>query len=194
MRLRLSDAVTSAVLAEHYRTQSEMCHQMARMTVSPFKEGWLEFAEEWTKLAREQEERAKPADSEMAAGESFSERKVGSAQPCKRTGGFGKPSKRHSGTQMNWPRGLFRVWVVASVLWAIGYAGYFWHSCSLQSDGDHWCLTGELNDRIEPLRYFGWRQYLYHLGWAFGVPLLVLLIGSATYAALQWIVIGFRSK
>jgi len=39
MRLRLSDATTSAVLAAHYREQAEMCHQMARMTVSPFKEG-----------------------------------------------------------------------------------------------------------------------------------------------------------
>jgi hypothetical protein len=58
MRLRLSDAVTSAALAEHYRTQAEMCHQMARMTVSPFKEGWLEFADEWTKLARETEAKA----------------------------------------------------------------------------------------------------------------------------------------
>jgi hypothetical protein len=71
MRLRLSDAVTSAALAEHYRTQAEMCHQMARMTVSPFKDGWLEFADEWTKLAREQEENAKPAESEMPDGESF---------------------------------------------------------------------------------------------------------------------------
>jgi hypothetical protein len=58
MRLRLSDAATSAVLPEHYRTQAEMCHQMARMTVSPFKEGWLEFADEWTKLARETEAKA----------------------------------------------------------------------------------------------------------------------------------------
>jgi hypothetical protein len=53
MRLRLSDAATAAVLAEHYRTQAEMCHQMARMTVSPFKEGWLELAAEWTKLERQ---------------------------------------------------------------------------------------------------------------------------------------------
>jgi hypothetical protein len=73
MRLRLSDATTSAVLGEHYRVQAEMCHQMARMTGSPFKEGWLEFAAEWTKLAREQEEKAKPAESEMSAGVSFSE-------------------------------------------------------------------------------------------------------------------------
>ena len=55
MRLRLSDAATSAVLAEHYCAQAEMCHQMARMTLSPFKEGWLELAAEWTKLAREAE-------------------------------------------------------------------------------------------------------------------------------------------
>jgi hypothetical protein len=53
MRLRLSDAATPSVLAEHYRAQAEMCHQMARMSVSPFKEGWLELAAEWTKLAQE---------------------------------------------------------------------------------------------------------------------------------------------
>ena len=70
--MRLSDATTSAVLAEHYRAQAEMCHQMARMTVSPFKEGWLEFAAEWMKLAREQEAKAKPTGSELPAGESIS--------------------------------------------------------------------------------------------------------------------------
>ena len=37
------------------------------------KEGWLEFAAEWTKLAREKEAKAKPVESEMPAGESFSE-------------------------------------------------------------------------------------------------------------------------
>jgi hypothetical protein len=69
----LSDATTTAVLTEHYRAQAEICHQMSRMTVSPFKEGWLAFAAEWTKLTREQEEKAKPAESEMPAGESFSD-------------------------------------------------------------------------------------------------------------------------
>jgi hypothetical protein len=56
MRVRLSDAATSAVLAEHYRMQAEVCHQMARITVSPVNEVWLELAAEWTKLAREREE------------------------------------------------------------------------------------------------------------------------------------------
>ena len=109
------------------------------------------------------------------------------AQRRKRTSESANASKRHSGSQMNWPRGLFRVWVVESVLWAIGYGWYFWHSCWLQSDtGDYWCFTGE-SDWMEPLRHFGWREYLYNLGWVFGVPLLVLLISSATYAVLKWI-------
>jgi len=58
MRLRLSDAASFAVLAEHYSSQAQLCHQMARVTVSPFKEGWLELAAEWTKLKREIEAKA----------------------------------------------------------------------------------------------------------------------------------------
>jgi len=58
MKLRLSDVTAFAVLAEHYRTQAETCRQMAQMTVSPYKEGWLEFAAEWTKLAQETEAKA----------------------------------------------------------------------------------------------------------------------------------------
>jgi hypothetical protein len=59
LRVRLSDVATSAVLAEHYRMQAEVCHQMARVTVSPVKEVWLELAAEWTKLAREREDDVK---------------------------------------------------------------------------------------------------------------------------------------
>jgi hypothetical protein len=55
MRLRLSDASSFAWLAEHYRYQAVMCRQMALMTAGPLQEGWLEFAEHWTKLARETE-------------------------------------------------------------------------------------------------------------------------------------------
>ena len=56
--LRLSDAATSAVLAEHYRAQAEVCRQMAGMTVNPIKQGWLDLAAEWAKLAREAEAEA----------------------------------------------------------------------------------------------------------------------------------------
>jgi hypothetical protein len=49
----LSDAA-SAFLAEHYRTHAEVCRQMALATVD-LKEGWLQFAQEWTKLAQETE-------------------------------------------------------------------------------------------------------------------------------------------
>ena len=58
MRLRLSDAATFAFLAEQYRTHAVMCRQMALMTAGPIKMGWLEFAEAWTKLARETEVKA----------------------------------------------------------------------------------------------------------------------------------------
>jgi hypothetical protein len=58
MRLRFSDAASFAWLAEHYRYQAVMCRQMASTTAGPVKEGWLEFAEEWTKLARETEAKA----------------------------------------------------------------------------------------------------------------------------------------
>jgi len=35
-----------------------MCRQMASVTVNPYKEGWLEYAEEWRKLAEETEAKA----------------------------------------------------------------------------------------------------------------------------------------
>jgi hypothetical protein len=56
----LNDAATSAVLAEHFRTQAAACQQVALMTVNPFREVWLELAAEWAKLAQEQEAEAKP--------------------------------------------------------------------------------------------------------------------------------------
>jgi len=59
VRLSLSDAASFAVLTEHFRSQAETCHQMAQITMSPFKQGWLEFAAEWTKLAREAEAKAR---------------------------------------------------------------------------------------------------------------------------------------
>jgi hypothetical protein len=55
MKFRLSDVTSFEFLAEHYRTQAETCRQMAGMTLSPYKEVWLELAEEWTKLVRETE-------------------------------------------------------------------------------------------------------------------------------------------
>ena len=52
----LSDAA-SAFLAEHYRTHAEVCRQMA-LAAADLKEGWLQFAREWTKLAQETEANA----------------------------------------------------------------------------------------------------------------------------------------
>jgi hypothetical protein len=84
MRIRLSDAATSAVLAEHFRTQAAACHQMALMSVSPFKEVWLELAAEWAKLAEEQEGTGKAA---LIAACGRARKATGSNAPVeKRTG------------------------------------------------------------------------------------------------------------
>jgi hypothetical protein len=58
MRLRLSDAASFSLLAEHHRTQAEICRQMASITTGLLRESWLEFAEEWTKLANETDTKA----------------------------------------------------------------------------------------------------------------------------------------
>jgi hypothetical protein len=58
MRLRLSDAASFSFLSEHHRAQAEICRQMALVTTGPLKESWLDFAEEWTKLAKERETKA----------------------------------------------------------------------------------------------------------------------------------------
>jgi hypothetical protein len=95
---------------------------------------------------------------------------------------------------MNWPRGLFRVWTIASVLWVVGYAMYFWHSCSFNDQmGEYWCWTGE-SDWIGSLRYFGWKEYLYNAAWIVGVPIMTLFLGWVAYASVNWIVLGFRGK
>jgi hypothetical protein len=58
LKLGLTDAASSTVLTEHFRSQAETCHQMAEITVNPFKQGWLELAAEWTNLAHEAEAKA----------------------------------------------------------------------------------------------------------------------------------------
>ena len=47
----------SAFLAERYRRHAEVCRQIALATVE-LKDGWLQFAEEWRKLAQETEANA----------------------------------------------------------------------------------------------------------------------------------------
>ena len=44
--------------AERFRSEAEKCHHMATKAISePDKEGWLELAAEWIKLAQDAERR-----------------------------------------------------------------------------------------------------------------------------------------
>ena len=62
MQVRLSDAATAAILAEHYRTQALTCSQMALVTMTPYKEVWVQLAAEWTKLALSKKKRLRSAN------------------------------------------------------------------------------------------------------------------------------------
>ena len=90
---------------------------------------------------------------------------------------------------MNWLRGLFRAWVIASFIWMGGYVVYVWHTCAGSLNKELWCLFGD-NDWTERLSDFGLREYSYHATWLIGPPILVLIGGIA----VRWIVLGFRRK
>jgi hypothetical protein len=90
---------------------------------------------------------------------------------------------------MNWRRGLFRLWIIGSVLWATGYVVYFWRSCGYNQIGELWCPTG-YEDWIGHLSYFGLLDYGRHAAWAVGFPIIVLVIA----AAFLWVFKGFGPK
>ncbi len=88
---------------------------------------------------------------------------------------------------MSWARGLFRLWVVATVLWIAGAVALNWTeiSCKLGSSADAkpWerYRCGPFDDLIP----FNWQNSALVLG---GPPLLLLLLGSLFY----WAIRGFR--
>jgi hypothetical protein len=84
---------------------------------------------------------------------------------------------------MNLRRGLLRLWVVCSIVW-IAFVGI--------NAIRYWSPSWALSD--SPLRVArdvarGWESSIRpHLEWAFGPPVIVLIIGTG----LWWAVAGFR--
>jgi len=90
---------------------------------------------------------------------------------------------------MNWRRGLFRLWIIFSIIW-IGYAGWdFSESCTRNASGELYCPTG-YSDWIQQLQYFGLAAYARLALRLFGVPMVLLIVGLAAW----WIMIGFRRR
>jgi hypothetical protein len=48
-----TDAASFEILAEHYRSEAEVCCQKADVTEGPQKQEWLRLSAEWMRLAKE---------------------------------------------------------------------------------------------------------------------------------------------
>ncbi len=87
---------------------------------------------------------------------------------------------------MNLMRGLFRLWILVSVLW-VGFSGWrFWGSCMPGQDGELWCATG-VEDWVTRLKYFGLREAFHVAAFTLGLPLALFVIGLAAV----WVGRGF---
>jgi len=95
---------------------------------------------------------------------------------------------------MNLRRGLFRVWLVVSVIWLAWWGTYLWNS-RLEATEDK---TGrqfvafhtDFGVPWREVRDFGFVDYLSVLAIGFGIPLLVLAVGCG----LTWAAAGFSAR
>lgn len=88
---------------------------------------------------------------------------------------------------MNWNRGLFRAWLVISVLW-LSYSGWLWYSACGWGGGVLWCPVGGGRPFVAveyTYPFEAWRMCKEVLTF----PLLLLVGG---FIAL-WIARGFRA-
>ena len=92
-------------------------------------------------------------------------------------------------------RGLFRIWVVASIIWFVGWLWYVWATCTLkhvpgnpENEYTKLCYTSLFSDWMSQVPYFTFWDYASIAATAIGVPIVVLALGSA----LVWAFRGFR--
>lgn len=95
---------------------------------------------------------------------------------------------------MNWTRGLFRVWVIASVVWVGGWTAYVLTTCnrvhvpgSPEGTLTKVCYTG-LSGWQSQVPSFTFADYASLVATGLGIPLIVLGLG----AGVAWIAKGFR--
>jgi hypothetical protein len=86
-------------------------------------------------------------------------------------------------------RGLWRLWILASVLWVAFHGWRFWDKCIPGSEGDVWCPIGH-DDWVRDLRYFDYADVLRNTAWIFGPPVACLIIGLG----VLWVGDGFSER
>lgn len=111
---------------------------------------------------------------------------------------------------LNYRTGLFRIWVVASVLWTIGCllaaldAWSIWRNAAadlaaycatlppeMPPPPDGFCLDGPELDRLSHLTRYSWENFVEVLA-ALTFPLMFLAAAVATWLTLRWVVRGFH--
>jgi hypothetical protein len=89
---------------------------------------------------------------------------------------------------MTWRRGLFGLWLLATLGWVGIYCWQAWQSCLPDlSTADLWCPVGQWS---LPISHFGWAEYVFHLRRIFGAPVGALLIGLST----DWVFRELRGR
>ena len=97
---------------------------------------------------------------------------------------------------MNWERGLFRVWMVGSIVWAVAWVGYIWGTCELKHvpgtrEGTYitMCYTG-FSGWMTQYPSFTVLDYASIAVSGASVPVAVLLLGLV----IRWIARGFGAR
>jgi len=84
-------------------------------------------------------------------------------------------------------RGLFRLWIVVSLVWVAGWVGYIRATCVTIVYREY-CRTGLFGEWLSPLPFTLW-NYANIAAVAVGVPVAILVLG----VGLLWAGDGFAS-
>ena len=93
---------------------------------------------------------------------------------------------------MNLRRGLWRLWIIASCIWVIGWLAYVWSTCTmLPGAGGPFmiCHTSPFWPGFTEMGMLTVRDYLDLAIGALVGPAALLVVGLAT----GWVAAGFRS-
>lgn len=91
---------------------------------------------------------------------------------------------------MNVRRGLFRLWIVASVVWVAIWFTFIWATCTTHANGQVTFCSTDFSGWQSEWGGFTFWDYARIAEIALGIPVLILALGSA----LLWALSGFSKK
>jgi hypothetical protein len=92
---------------------------------------------------------------------------------------------------VNARRGLFRLWIVGSAIWIVGWSIYVWNTCWAAADAKDpfvICRTSLFSGGMREVRAFNLSDYVDLAVSVFLIPVGTLVGGLI----IAWIVVGFK--